>query len=689
MSAALAHVVRSPRPAVVAAVTAALVLGAVASQSVLSLVILVADGIFAAGIVLAATGGGLWLVRLLGLSDAPVRWQLLLGAALGLGGLALLVLGLGVIGVLQPMVWVVLLVALGLAGLVRIARLRHRTGVAADSPAGALMWLWLTIAPFVALWVLVSTVPPGFLWAEEGWGYDVLEYHLQLPKEYLQAGRIGYAPHNVYANFPSNVEMLYLLGMVLRADVLPGAATASVLNAGLAALFVAAAWLAGRETSARAGVVSGAVAAGLGYVTYLSGIAYVENGLLFFGMMSVAAVLRAQCADVAPRAATRWMLAAGLFAGLCAGCKYTAVALVVFPLLVMIPIGRPARRPGVLRELLVFAAGAALSFAPWLVKNAAMTGNPVFPLLNGASRASPPGWGDAETAHFDDSHAPAPSERTVPARLRKLWEHVPGDHAQRYGPLIFVLAAATLVARRPSRSDFANLVMLIVQVAVWLFATHLYARFAVPFVLPLLALAGRAIECRSSPRWRAAVIFAIVAGAAFNLAMISRLYAEHFYADGDRAELAGAEAFFTDGIGLGHEPLAIVNRELPADARILLVGDAKAFYFQRDVDYCVVFNRNPFVEAVRDAATTEDAVKWLQSRGYTHVLVNWAEVERLRRSRYGFPAEITPALFERLTSAGLVHQARIETAGGGVAFADLYSVPSPDSGDAPTSRSSR
>jgi len=232
--------------------------------------------------------------------------------------------------------------------------------------------------------------------------------------------------------------------------------------------------------------------------------------------------------------------------------------------------------------------------------------------------------------------------------------------------------------------------MLIAQVGVWLFATHLYARFAVPFVIPMLVLAGRAVEVRSSMAWRGAVAAAMLAGTALNFVRIAEVYANHFYVDGARVEPAGAFDFFTQGEGMGHEHLAIVNRELPADAKLLLIGDAKAFYFLRQVDYCVVFNRNDFVEAVRQTEAPEQIIAWWQQRGYTHVLVNWAEVSRLRKSSYGFPAEITPELFERLMAAGLVHQARIETATEGTPFADLFAVPSKSvSPSTPRSRSSR
>ena len=107
----------------------------------------------------------------------------------------------------------------------------------------------------------MALVPPGLLWAEEGNGYDVLEYHLEMPREYLESGRIEYASHNVYANFPANAEMLYLLAMVVHGGALAGITTAKLINVLLGFFTVAAAWLAGRESGSTAGVFTGVLAA--------------------------------------------------------------------------------------------------------------------------------------------------------------------------------------------------------------------------------------------------------------------------------------------------------------------------------------------------------------------------------------------------------------------------------------------
>ena len=68
----------------------------------------------------------------------------------------------------------------------------------------------LIIAPFLVIMLLGAMLPAI--------DFDVLEYHLQGPKEYFQAGRIAFLPHNVYTSMPFGVEMLHLMGMEVLGD---------------------------------------------------------------------------------------------------------------------------------------------------------------------------------------------------------------------------------------------------------------------------------------------------------------------------------------------------------------------------------------------------------------------------------------------------------------------------------------
>ena len=667
-----------PKPGIQAprflpAACAALAVLIVSLESPRALLFLATDGVVAAAILASAALAGLWLVPLFRLGDLPLRWHLLLGAGLGIGTLALLVLGFGLVGWLNRALWMGLLIGGGGAGLfrlVRVVRARPQPAAAAHDP---LRWLWLVACPFAALTLLVAVIPPGLLWAEEGNGYDVLEYHLEMPREYFDAGRITYAPHNVYANFPANAEMLYLLAMIVRGGPLEGLLAAQLINAFLAFGVAAAAWLAGREVSPTAGVVAGLLAATTGWLTYLSGVAYVENAMLFFAMLSAAALIRASASGTAHP--LRWVAVAGMLAGLATGCKYTAAVLVAIPLgLAVLAAAWPTQRRRLV-ALVVFGGLAGAAFAPWLLKNLAFTGNPVFPLAGRIFPASPVGWSPERAEHFARSHAPGPDESSLGARVRMLASKVVADPHQRFGPALFVLAIAALIANRRRRHTWVWGVVLLAQVALWLGFTHLYARFAVVLLVPLVILAGHGFDESRHMLGRAGLAL-LLAGAIWDLNFMTGVYRLHLYTPSGRIGIEGNPDVFTAGLAPGGELLGYVNRTLPESSRILLVGEARAFYFLRPVDYCTVFNLNPFVEAVETARTPSDLQAWLGRHGYTHVYVSWSEIARLRRSRYGFAESITPDLFEHLVSSGVLR--RVQAYGSASQpYAELYEVERP------------
>jgi len=657
---------------------------AVGIASPYALLTVILDGLKALVVLAGPVLAGLWLVPVFRLGSLPLRWHFLIGAALGIGATSLLILLLGLAGALHRPVWIVIQVTLVAAGLVRLQALLGATrrneksaSKRVDETSGAISYLWFLAGPFLVLGLIAASNAPGYIWQEEGFGYDVLEYHLEMPKEYLHAGSIEYAPHNVYANFPANIEMLYLLAVILLKDDVDVGTVANMMHLILAMLTVYGAWLAGREWSPRAGVVSAVVMASAGWLAYLCGLAYVENGMLLFTVTAIAVLLKgAQTSDDPPGAVgfsrgvtpIRWIVLAGVIAGLACGCKYTAVPLVALPLAVAVILlpGRSVQRS--IGKAFVFTVAALLAFSPWLIKNGIMTGNPVFPLANGVFKASPQGWGPAESERWDRGHVLSADEDTLLQRLSIAWNRIPGDRYQRFGPLIILLPVGGLLLRKRDRVDLILLIMLLLQLCVWLLATHLYARFAVVMLVPLALLAGRAVVGGMSETRVRVIAVALIVGSGWNLAFAARQ---------QRLESSGGApaSLFYDGMLAGYEYFKVINHELPEDAKILLVGDARAFYFQREVDYCVIFNRNPFVETVRSTGGNRDGdiVGWLRDQGYTHVLVNWSEVSRLSNT-YGFAPQITPALFERLASHGLSVMREFSHPTGTDRYATLYAL---------------
>lgn len=641
----------------------------------------------ALGVVGAAGLFGVCLIPRRMRARIEMPWVLLPALGLGIGSVCLLTLGLGAAGWLHRALWAALLAGMALAGAIALHRtLRDRE--VAPGKGGApprnerndrSPWVWLLVAPSAIVAIVAAAHAPGFLWSEEGWGYDALEYHLQMPREYAESGRIVYAPHNVYANFPANVEMLYLLGFVLRADVLSAAELAPYIHLLLAVLTVGAAWLAGREFGSGGGAGCGVVTASAGWLAYFCGLAYVVNGLLFFGFLALACLLRARrCAEVgeAGNEERALVIGGGVFAGLACGCKYPGVPMILIPLATLILLAPNSSWRLRVRRCALYFGVAGATFSPWLIKNAVMTGNPVFPLANAIFEAYPPGWTADSQRRWDTGHAPAPEERAVLARGGMFVRRVLLDSDQRIGPGAWILAGLGLWRGWTRRRETGRIhalalgLVLLMQLAVWGAATHLYARFAVVFLIPLAGLAAAAVSDVKAGRPAGFGVIALLAGSClFNAVFLFDLGRREFAPGGGGARAA----WLAEGAVPGFEYVGRVNA-LPDSASVLLVGEARGMYFRR-ADYDVVFNENRFGRTVRETKSDSEALNALRRKGWTHVLVHWREITRLRRSRYGFDPDVTPELLARLVQAGLVHVESFRLPGDDRPYVDLYELP--------------
>jgi hypothetical protein len=87
---------------------------------------------------------------------------------------------------------------------------KGRWGAAVKKWEGRFDWSFVWMGLPAGLLLLAAAIPPGLMWAVEAFGYDVLSYHLQLPREWLMNGRLELLKHNVYSAFPSLGEAGYM-----------------------------------------------------------------------------------------------------------------------------------------------------------------------------------------------------------------------------------------------------------------------------------------------------------------------------------------------------------------------------------------------------------------------------------------------------------------------------------------------
>jgi 4-amino-4-deoxy-L-arabinose transferase-like glycosyltransferase len=653
-------------------------------------IVLAAAFIAASGITL-----GNLILRALRLRSALDPWECLaVGYGLGTTGLGLATLVVGRLGLLDP--WAI---RIGLAapivvelvarfvGFRRVGRApgephhamtvglargsTHPTKIEASQawPVGAILGFGVVAGPFLLIMALGAMLPTI--------DFDAIEYHLQGPKEYYQAGRIAFLPHNVYTSMPFSIEMLHLLGMEVVGDWWLGALVGQLLVALFAPMAAVLIGLTARKIgSDRAAWVTAIAYLTTPWIYRLAVLPYVEGPLCYFHAALIWAILRTQesgsriqdsetgdslrrvgRASGEPHHAsmvglargsthpTRLGLLVGLLAGGAMAIKYPALISAVIPFSGW--AAWAAWRSRDWRIAGAFGLGVAVVMAPWLGKNVIDTGNPVYPLgykVFGASH-----WDQARDAKWSSAHGPKPIEgkefvrSVVDVAGRSDWQSP-----------IFAALAPLAFLRREWRKNAGLLAAysLYLFLTWWLF-THRLDRFWLPILPPLAILAGLGADWvggRSWFGWLWTGWLAVVMGLsiATNAVYCSTALAGMNEWTGDLTRLR------TSVPRMLNAPLTRLDSELPARALPLLVGQAAVFHLNRPILYNTVFNEET-IETIAKGRSLAEVGKALRRLGVTHVYVDWFEIDRYRSpGNYGFTSFVQPVLFSRLVEAGVL-----------------------------------
>jgi hypothetical protein len=605
------------------------------------LILLLAWGAGRQSVKLAVNDGGLTLLE-----------RSLFSVAVGLSELSLLTLLLGLAGGLHDplLFWgAFLAIAAIKEGLIRRFRRGGMHPTTLDEPGSSgdqaqdrrLGWGLLILgAPFVVLIVLGGMMPP--------WEFDVREYHLQVPKEWYQAGRVQFLPHNVYGNMPLGAEMHVVLGMILTAgwaDWWWGALVGKTVMAAFAPLTALGLYAAVRHQVSSAGAAAAAIVyLATPWVIYVSITGLNEGAVACYALLAVAAMLRWQpAADQASFGQrTGYLVLAGVFAGSAAACKYPALLFVVVPLAVWSGLavhGRSLDRRA--KTIAIFLLGALAASGPWYAKNAALTGNPFYPLVFGGATRTPElieRWNRAHQVPPDVQGRRYTSAQAADSIALLAWR------SPWINPLVLPLAALAWLNVRHRRWVVRLGLLILWVLLIWWLATHRIDRFLVP-VLPWAAwLAGIGFAWSGSRPWRIVATTVLVAGAALNLLFL--IHSGHY----DRRLLVSLAELRTDQPAEpgGYSRVSPVHRYLnaavPHGKRVLLVGDAQPFDLEVPVRYATCFDPCIFESWMRNRSAPQRLAKLVDER-ISHIWFDWGEIARYRSpGNYGFSDWVTREL---------------------------------------------
>ncbi len=540
---------------------------------------------------------------------------------------------------------------------VRDASTRQPDPLAPDTMAS----LWLArLNPVVTVALAICYLLGSMLPA---WEFDVLEYHLQAPKEFVRGGRIEYLDHNVYANMPLGAEMHSLAAMTLVGGERGwwwGGLIGKTITGCFALLAAGLVWCFVRE---RLGSGSGWCAAGLLLATggnvhvSLSGLIDMVLGAYMIGALVVLAAIWPKL--VAGQGRASQVLLLGLMAGGAAACKYPGFLIVLLPCtlaLVVAALGLKNRLQ-IVAQLGVFTLALAVTCLPWLAKNTIQTGNPVYPLAyeffggGGLSEQAVENWQRVHSPQAIDGQ-PAFSLGALWQSFRQLTVDSPFLNPSLVF-LTFVGLAACLRWRSPQSWLLPTCLLIAWSLAIWWFATHRIDRFWLP-ILPLVAMVAAAGAAQIGRHLSSGLANGIAfAGLCFGLLQVLAGAGPH-----DNRFVLGLSEIEQEWLGFDAlgiiTPTAWVNSSLNQNDKVLLIGDALAYQYRVPIVYATCFNPTPG-ESWLAGMPPETQRQRLDAAGITHILVDWLEIERYRTpGNYGFSSWPTHADIDQMVDEGLL-----------------------------------
>ena len=438
--------------------------------------------------------------------------------------------------------------------------------------------------------------------------YDALVYHLGLPWTWLTNGSFDPAPHHVFSHFPIAGQAVYLIPVSWGLAEAAAGLHWMCLGVTLAACFRLARRLGAERWSAAAPLLL----IGCWHLVWIAGQPAVD---LLVTLALVAAV-EALTADPEPQ----W-LDLGLACGLAAATKYpAAVPLAGLALAALLFFPRRWQR---LAGAAAIAAVAA-SFVP--VRNLITTGNPVYPLLWSLFGGS--GWTARDDARWAGLvHEGVGGIANLPSGLLRLVR--PPDGLGWWLVVAAVLAVpAVLGAGDAARSRRLVAAAAALGLAGWLVSSQT-ARYAFPVAALIAVLA--AVGARRLPRHAAIAAAALVAATvSLGLADLGRF---------TLGQLQIQRMWTGDATREEWRHRVTANDPLPAyraaeaalqdSARLLVVGDGRSWgcavhhHVSSSYDLQLV---QGWVESAGDA---EQVARTAAAEGWSHLLINRGELDRL------------------------------------------------------------
>jgi hypothetical protein len=549
--------------------------------------------------------------------DRPLE-TLLFSAAIGCGTVSTIVIVIGFLSGLQPITLTVVLVFLALLArndILSLPRLLTHTTLELKERSNTFSLLVFGIA--ASFMIAQALLPPT--------DWDDLMYHLRVPAQFLEAGRIYVPEDNLHVAYVQLVHMLYLPLLAYGSISGPALLSASFgLMLGLAVFALSSRFFQG--PTAAFGLI---LLWGNTMVLLVAVTARVDVTLAYYLFLAHFALLEAS---------SNWksFYLSAVLLGFAVGVKYTALAyaLALSPLIVWVALTKKQSLGAAFHSLFTFSLLTLFGFLPWIIKNWLLFHAPLYPFL--AQR------------RVESWLAFIYPENTFPASLNpKIWTMLgevrapfnlidlflnphaltvePEAFFYRMSPLFLCLFLWVIYYRKDTNLNSLMIPPSIYLAALILFSPRTNLRYLMPVIAPFTIVAAQVIACRLVIRFglkRAVILFQILLLVAlWPTAKAMAVWTTKRATFGYLADFASRNKYLLKGAFPGTGPayanaVAYVNRHVPSGGKVLFLFEARGFDFHVPIIQDNLLTNWPLL------ASRASSLHCLESTGISHVLFN-------------------------------------------------------------------
>ena len=463
-------------------------------------------------------------------------------------------------------------------------------------------------AALVLLSLLLCALPP------DGNEWDALAYHLAFPKLYLQAGKMMEIPFMHQSYFPPLQDMLYLWGLSVA-----GESAAKVMHwaVGMLTVFGAAGFLQRRGIS---GVWAATLILGAPAFLWQMFSAYADLATALYASLGLFAL-----AYAAQEGNRRWLWVSGALMGFALATKYTALLTAgLWGLVGLVWLMRAGHA-----KLIPTLVGAGLLAgaigAPWYLRNAVWTGNPVYPfayeIFGGKN------WSQAQAdayrndqlkfglgrepaqlllAPWNLSANPAPFTDPIGARVGERVFLLPSLGAG-------VLAMPSLWLSGGLAHGASYLLAFTGLHTVGWFYMMQQVRYWL-LLLPILAAGGLASAARAAGWLRLGYASLLALQAGFTLWLMASVYLPVL-----PLAMRDREAYLAKRLQI-YPAVRFLNEQTPPDSGVILLDETRGYYLERRYIWGNAGHHR--LIPYDSMQSGDDLARWMAANGYTHLLIN-------------------------------------------------------------------